>query len=184
MKTFRHLGLTKTLQKIKSRFYWETLNKDVTKFVKGGVDCQARKGSKKKGAGNLQPIKVGLPFPKVGIDRLGPFTRSNQGRVIIVVATCYATRYVDTKALSSGKAGPVSKCIIENIILRHRCITTLVSDHGKTFQSELVQELLKFMGANSRFTTAYHPEYNGLTETFNKTFADMCAISTNTQQTD
>ena len=182
--TCGHLGLTKTLHKIKSRFYWETLNKDVTKFVKGCVDCQARKGSKEKGAGNLQPIEIGLPFQKVGIELLGPFRKSSQGKVMIIVATCYATRYVETKALPSGKAGPVAKFILENIILRHGCFTTLVSDQGKTFQSELVQELLKLMGANSRFTTAYHPECNGLTERFNKTLADMCAIYTNTPQTD
>ena len=57
--------------------------------------------------------------------------KSNQGKVMIVVATCYATRYVETKALPSGKAGPVAKFILENIILRHGCITTLVSDQRK-----------------------------------------------------
>lgn len=69
-------------------------------------------------------------------------------------------------------------------MLRHGIPTRIRSDRGKCFQAELVAELLKIMGAKSSFSTAYHPKFNGLTERFNRTLADMLSIYTNTQQTD
>ena len=179
-----HLGTTKTLYKIKNRFYWNGLQKDIEKFIKGCPDCQARKGQQnRKPIGLLQPIPVGTPFERVGIDILGPFRISSSRNTVIVVATDYATRWAETKALPSGKAGPIAKFLVQNIITRHGAPKYLLSDRGKVFQSELVKELLKQMGTTKQFTTAYHPSTNGLTERFNKTLADMLSIYTNTNQT-
>ena len=139
-----HWGIAKTLHKIKNRYYWTNLQKDVEKFVKGCVDCQARKGQEnKKPVGLLQPIPVSTPFQRVGIDILGPFRRSKAGKTVIIVATDYATRWAETKALPSGKAEPVAKFILENIIARHGAPRYLLSDRGQTFRSELVQQLAK-----------------------------------------
>lgn len=180
-----HLGLTKTLFKIKERYFWESLQKDVERFVRGCEDCQARKGQQnKKPVGLLQPIEVGTPFERVGIDLLGPFRRSRSGKTMIIVATDYATRWVETEALSSGQAKPVAKFILEKIITRHGSPRYILSDQGKTFRSNLVRELLKCMGTCNQYTTAYHPSCNGLTERFNKTLANMLSMYTNEQQTD
>lgn len=120
----------------------------------------------------MQSIAVSTPFEKIGIDLLGPFRRSRNGKTVIVVATDYATRWAETKALLNGKAGPVAKFIVEQIITRHGAPRHILSDRGKTFQSELVSEVLKLSGITRQFTTAYHPSCNGLTERFNKTLAD------------
>ncbi|KAF2900833.1 hypothetical protein ILUMI_05372 [Ignelater luminosus] len=156
-----HLGFTKTYCKIRNRFYWDGLSKDVEKYV-----------------------KVSLPFDCIGIDLLGPFRRSRNGNTMIIVATDYATRWAETRALPTGEAGPVAKFLLENVMLRHGVPTRIRSDRGKCFQAELVAELLKITGAKSSFSTAYHPQFNGLTERFNRTLADMLSLYTNTQQTD
>lgn len=103
---------------------------------------------------------------------------------MIVVATDYATRWVEAKALTNGKANTVADFILERIITKHGSPKTLLSDRGATFRSDLVQELLKIMGVVNSFTTSYHPQCNGLTERFNHTLADMLSIYTNTEQTD
>jgi len=55
-----HLGMAKTLHKIKDRYYWVGLQKDVERFLKGCADCQARKGQEnRKPIELLQPISVG-----------------------------------------------------------------------------------------------------------------------------
>ncbi|KAF2890342.1 hypothetical protein ILUMI_15832 [Ignelater luminosus] len=156
--TAGHLGFTKTYFKIKHRYYWDGMLKDIEKFVKGCPDCQARKRQAHfKPAGLLQPIQVSLPFDRVGIDLLGPFRRSRNGNTMIVVATDYATRWAETKALPTGKARPVAKFLLDNILTRHGSPRYLLSDRGKTFQSEIVTELLKIMGVRSCFSTSYHP---------------------------
>ena len=183
--TSGHLGLTKTLDKCKNRYYWTGMDKDIERYIKGCVDCQARKGQPyRKTPGLLQPIKVGCIFDKVGIDLLGPFRRSSEGKTMIIVATDYASRYAITAALPSGKAGPVAKFILEKIILIHGAPRQILSDRGKVFQSELVRELGHIMGVRNQFTTAYHPQCNGLTERLNKTIADMLSVYCNIEQTD
>ncbi|KAK9730359.1 Integrase zinc binding domain [Popillia japonica] len=169
-----HLGYARTLNKIQKRYFWYGLPKDVKKFVQSCQDCQARKGpTNVKPAGFLNPIPVGVPFQMIGIDLLGPFRRSSSGKTMIVVATDYATRWAEAKALPNGKAEAVAKFLLENVICRHGSPKQILSDRGAVFQSQLVTELLRIMGSNSSFTTSYKPSTNGLTERLNKTIADM-----------
>ena len=180
-----HLGITKTLYKIKDRYFWDSLQRDVIKFVKGCPDCQARKGSGNRlPQGLLQPIPIGLPFSKVGIDVIGPFRITQKRKTVVVVATDYATRWVEAKALVNQKAEHIALFILENIICRHGCPVEFVTDRGTNFRSELVTNLCRIMGINNLFTTSYHPQCNGLTERCNQTIKDMLAMYTNTQQTD
>ncbi|KAF2886037.1 hypothetical protein ILUMI_20136 [Ignelater luminosus] len=53
----------------------------------------------------------------------------------------------ETRALPTGKAGPVAKFLLESVKLRHGKPTSIRSDI--CFQGELVVELLKIMGAKS-----------------------------------
>lgn len=63
--------------KISSQYFWDGLYKDVTRYIRGCQSCQARKGkTNQKPAGLLQPISVGLPFEKIGIDLVGPIRTS------------------------------------------------------------------------------------------------------------
>lgn len=180
-----HLGFAKTFNKIRNRFYWTGLQKDVLRYVKGCESCQSRKGpTNQKPAGLLQPIPVGPPFHRVGLDLLGPFRRSRRGNKMIICATEYCTRWVETRAILDGVARNVAKFMLEQIICRHGAPSNILTDQGKVFQSQLVTELLHQMGSNSQLTTAYHPQCNGLTECFNKTLADLLFMYTNTAQTD
>lgn len=180
-----HLGVAKTINRINKNYYWDGLRKDVIKFVRGCPDCQARKGlENKKPLGLLKPIKVGKPFDMIGVDLLGPFRRSVTGKTMVIVATDYATRYAEIAGIKDGKATSVAKFLMENIINRHGCPRTILSDRGQVFKSELVTELQLILGIRKNQTTSYHPSCNGLTERLNKTLVDMLSKFVNTKQTD
>ena len=83
------------------------------------MDCQTKNYVPLKPAGLLQPIKVGGLFERVGIDLVGPFKKSNEGKRYIIVATDYLTRYVETRALATMNAEEVAEFIVDEIILRH-----------------------------------------------------------------
>lgn len=178
-----HLGMNKTYSKISKRYYWVGMQKDVEKFVKTCPVCQNRKGAQnKKPQGLLQPIPVGTPFERVGIDMLGPFPKSENGNKVIVIATDYATRYVECEALPDSKSVTVAKFILNNLICRHSCFKYLHSDRAQNWRSELIQDLLKLMSINPSFTTSYHPQCNGVVEKFNLTMANMLSKYTDTAQ--
>lgn len=180
-----HLGFTKTFHKIKDRFFWFGMLKDIKNYVRSCTACQLRKDTtNKKAPGLLNPIKVGLPFDKMSVDLLGPLHRSAQGKNFIIVVSDFATRYVEAGALRDAKANTVAKFIFTNIICRHGCPREILSDRGTVFRSDLLTELLKILGSKQIFTTAYHPACNGLTERFNRTLVDALSLYVSSNQSD
>lgn len=175
-----HLGFTKTYNKIKDRYFWHGLLKDVRNYVLSCVECQLRKETTNKGPpGLLHPIRAGTPFSKISIDLMGPLHRTASGKTFICVASDLATRYVETGALRDSSAKAVAEFIFRNITCRHGCPREILSDRGSAFKSELMSELLKIMGINQLFTTAYKPSTNGLTERFNASLKNMLSLYVN-----
>ncbi|GFX55818.1 retrovirus-related Pol polyprotein from transposon 297 [Trichonephila clavipes] len=113
------------------------------------------------------------PFHRIGIDLLGRFPKSAHGNKWIIVCTDYSTRYAITKALPTAEVDEIAKFLLEEIVLRHGAPRVIITDRGAVFRSKLVSSLVDLCNIDHRFTTAYHPQTNGLTERFNKTLADM-----------
>ena len=88
-----HLGVTKTLQKIKQRFYWVGCKQDVKRWCKHCVECAQKSGKAIRAP--MQHIPVGLPLEKVAMDVMGPFPASDNGNTHILVISDYFTRWVE-----------------------------------------------------------------------------------------
>lgn len=172
-----HLGFTRTLARIRQRYYWPRLFSSVQHYVKTCRDCQRRKVPPVKPAGLLQPLEPPpAPFQQVGMDLLGPFPTSSAENKWIIVATDYLTRYAETKAVPRATAAEVAKFFVLNIVLRHGAPAVLITDRGAAFTADLIQEVVTLTHSNHRKTTAYHPQTNGLTERLNRTLADMLSM--------
>src|SRR3954471_5744372 len=61
-----HLGKDTVYDKISTRFWWKGMYKDIERYLKTCDSCQRR--GNKGGTGYLNPIKVGQPFERIGID--------------------------------------------------------------------------------------------------------------------
>ncbi|UYV73333.1 K02A2.6-like [Cordylochernes scorpioides] len=71
----------------------------------------------------------------------------------------------------------------ENLKGRHtqaRRSSEIITDRGRNFMSQTIREINNLNGTIHRFTTAYHPQTNGLTERLNKTLTDMISIQQDT----
>ncbi|GFX23822.1 transposon Tf2-11 polyprotein [Trichonephila clavipes] len=122
------------------------------------------------------------PFHRIGIDLLGRFPKSAHGNKWIIVCTDYSTRYAITKALPTAEVAEIAKFLLEEIVLRHGAPRVIITDRGAVFRSRLVSSLVDLCNIDHRFTTAYHPQTNGLTERFNKTLADMLSMYVDVEQ--
>ncbi|GFX24649.1 transposon Tf2-9 polyprotein [Trichonephila clavipes] len=122
------------------------------------------------------------PFHRIGIDLLGRFPKSAHGNKWIIVCTDYSTRYAITKALPTAEVDEIAKFLLEEIVLRHGAPRVIITDRGAVFRSRLVSSLVDLCNIDHRFTTAYHPQTNGLTERFNKTLADMLSMYVDVEQ--
>lgn len=175
--TAGHLGYSRTLARIREKYYWPHLPKTVHHYTKTCRECQRRKKPARRPAGFLQPIEPPTtPFQQVGMDLLGPFPKSNAHNRWIIIATDYLTRYAESKALPSGTTAEIAAFFIQSIVLRHGAPKVLITDRGSAFRSQLTQDILRLSNTTHRQTTAYHPQTNGLTERLNKTITDMISM--------
>ncbi|UYV76561.1 K02A2.6-like, partial [Cordylochernes scorpioides] len=87
-----HLGVARTTYRLKNKYYWPSMLKDVSEFVKTCHLCQSRKGSNQLPSGLLQPIPpANYPFERIGIDFVGPLPSTKRRRKWIIVLTDYYT---------------------------------------------------------------------------------------------
>src|SRR5437868_4292966 len=91
--------------------------KDIEEYVKTCDACQRR--GQQGGKGYLNPIKIGKPFDRIGIDFVGPLMKTKKGNKYILVATDYLTKWPEAKTLSEATAENVVEFIYKDIICRH-----------------------------------------------------------------
>ncbi|GFS97023.1 transposon Tf2-6 polyprotein [Trichonephila clavipes] len=103
--TAGHLGFAKTYDRIRKRFYWPGMYRNVVRYVMHCRECQRRKSVPQRPPGRLVPIPSAIaPFHRIGIDLLGRFPKSAHGNKWIIVCTDYSTRYEITKFQSLDKS--------------------------------------------------------------------------------
>jgi RNase H-like domain found in reverse transcriptase/Integrase zinc binding domain/Reverse transcriptase (RNA-dependent DNA polymerase) len=182
-----HLGYIRTLARIRERFYWPRLVRDVRRKCERCETCAMTKWRTSRLHGLLQPIPVNRPFGMVGIDILGPLPHTtgtnpdpkakiktiNTSPAWCIVAQCYLTKYAITKALHSSTATEVAKFLVDSVICVFGCPETLVSDQGRQFESLVFTEINRILGIEQRFATAFHQQTNGAVERLNGTLCQM-----------
>src|SRR6185436_5270281 len=165
-----HFGIEKTYQKIKKRFYWTTMLKDIKQYIKYCDSCQRR--GKKGGKSHLYPIPIEDVFERIGIDYIGPLPKTAKGNKYIIVAMDYLTKWPEAKAVKEATAKESAKFIYENIICRFGCPKIILSDRGTHFRNELIKELCDKFTIKHKLSSPYHPQTNGLVERFNRTLKE------------
>ncbi|KAL7824866.1 hypothetical protein SRHO_G00343640, partial [Serrasalmus rhombeus] len=90
-----HFGITKTLGRLRQRFWWPGCRADVELHVHCCDVCAAKKGPAKAARAPLQPMQSGSPMERVAVDVLGPFPVTDAGnRFIIVFYQMYFIKFI------------------------------------------------------------------------------------------
>ena len=169
-----HLGVDKTLHKVRERFYWPTLFRDVNKYCRTCHSCQCRKDPSKARLAPLQKMPVpSRPFEFVSVDHTGPLPLTSSGNRYILVISCLFSKWVECIPVRTMKADLTAKVLVREIVCRYGIPSVIHSDQGRSFEADVLHNLLKVLGISKSRTSPYHPEGNGQTERFNCTVKDM-----------
>jgi hypothetical protein len=164
-----HMGVHKTLSRIKREFYWPGLRTAVRTFVRECDVCQRNKSETLHPAGLLQP----LPIPdriwtEISMDFVEGLP-SSLGRNVIMVVVDRLSKYAHFVALTHPyTASTVARVFMDNIFKLHGMPNTIVSDRDPIFTSNFWQEIFKLSGTELLMSSAYHPQTDGQTEIMNK----------------
>src|SRR6266487_3882841 len=172
-ETGGHFGVEAIYNKIAERYYWKGMYNDTKEYVKYCDKCQKREQKREKSY--LNPIRVGEPFERIGINFVRPLERTRKRNKYILVVTDYLTKWPEAKPMRDATAENVVKFIYEGIICRHGCPKIIMSDRGTHFRNKLVDELCRKFEIKHKLSSPYHPQTNGLVERFNRTLCEALA---------
>lgn len=165
-----HMGIERTLDLVRSRFYWPRMSSEVEHKVKTCNRCVRRKALPQKAA-PLVNIQATRPLELVCMDFLSLEPDKSNTRDILVI-TDYFTKYAVAIPTANQKAKTVAKSLWEQFIVHYGFPERLHSDQGPDFESHTIKELCAIAGIQKVRTTPYHPRGNPV-ERFNRTLLSM-----------
>uniref|UniRef100_A0AAY4BA88 Gypsy retrotransposon integrase-like protein 1 n=1 Tax=Denticeps clupeoides TaxID=299321 RepID=A0AAY4BA88_9TELE len=158
-----HMGIDRTLDLVRNRFYWPRMSADIERKVRTCECCTHRKTVLERAAA-LVNIKTSRPLELVCMDFLSLEPDSSNTKDILVM-TDHFTKYSVAIPTPNQKAKTVRL---------HR-------DQGPDFESRLIKELCEVSGIQKVRTTPYHPRGNPV-ERFNRTLLSMLGTLENKQK--
>jgi hypothetical protein len=165
-----HFAFVNTVNQIRTAgYWWPYMKRDVKNFVDSCDQCQRTGAPSFRNHWQLTPIIPLAPFEKWGIDLIGPISLvSSQKKRYIILATDYATKWVEARATRKNDAQTSALFLFEEIMMRFGHPLELVSDRGTHFLNDLIVDLTTRYLIKHRKTTPYNPKANGLTERANR----------------
>lgn len=179
-----HCGTKKLYAKIRTKYHWKNMTRDISKFVKLCNSCTRNKikpSNKEKLIITPTPIK---PFNIVIVDTIGPLPTSDHGNKFAVTLICDLTKYLVTIAIPDKAASTVAKAIFEGFILTYGVMNTIKSDLGTEYKNEIFKELCNILKIKHDFSTAYHHETVGTIERNHRVFNEYLRAYLNETSSD
>lgn len=180
-----HMGISRTLFKLRERFWRPNLKKLVKEYIRTCTTCQLLKRNNRASAGQLGMLEPGRSaFDVISIDTAGPLPKSRHQNEYLFVATCRLTKFVIVKAARKHTADNVAKFILEDIILIHGPPRILISDNGTEYVNLIVASILRQLNIKHHRTPVYNPMSNGQTECYNRTWKSIVSAYVNNKGND
>jgi hypothetical protein len=157
---------------------------DVTRLVNTCHHCiqESTRLKKRKQGVTLFPASEPLEF--VAIDLLGPLPKSPRGNQFLMVMCDRFSKLVRTVPLRSINSLAVAQAFCSRWVFVYGMPQKLLSDNGGQFNSKFFQACCIELGIKQVFATAYHPQFNGQVERFNRTILSQLRAYVGEHQND
>ena len=163
-----HVGARAMRRMICDRFVWSGMARDIRLWARTCVACQRAKVSQHTVA-PLMPLPMPPKrFDSLHVDLVGPLPES-QGFTYLLTIVDRFTRWPEAIPLSVISAATCARAFLYHWVSRHGVPSTLTSDRGRQFVSDLWTKTASLLGTSTNTTTSYHPQANGLVERMHRT---------------
>ena len=174
-----HFGIKRTFYKLRDRFYWPHMYRDIKQHISSCIPCKKNKPSRRKPDGHLHSI---IPphgvWERLAMDYVGPVPESRSGNKYFLVLTDLLSKFVVTKAVPNCTSTTAAQFLLYDVFLNYGVPLEIITDNGQHFSSSLYDSLLKLTGCCHIKTSPYNPRANGLCERHNATLVpNLVALS-------
>ena len=163
--TSGHMGTMKTLVRIRERFYWPGMSRDVAGYVSRCSLCQRNKHPTQKPAGLMKPLPIVGKGEMVTIDFVGELPRSRRGmNCIMVIVDKMTKRAYYEPCCTTIKAKGAAELFFRRVVREQGLPLMIISDRDTRFTSNFWRELWTICGTKLGIATAYHQQTDGQSE--------------------
>lgn len=156
-----HLGIFKTLQRLKLYYYWPGMATDTARYVNKCEVCLAHKPVQRAPAGTLGEQRiVDRPWQMVSADLMGPLPISTDRKRFIVAFTDCFTNYSVIVPVRNTTAKVVTDLLEKEVFLKFGVPQILICDNGPQFKSHIFKKKAEEYQVKIWFTPNYHPQAN------------------------
>ena len=141
-----HLGIRKTFEKVKERFFWPGYEQDVKDAVQRCDRCQRQNHPISKHQAPIDTIESEYPFQKISWDIMGPLPATTRGYKYILVVTDLFSKWVEAFPLVTTDSVTLAKVLVEEVVCRYGVPQYLHSEQGANLVSEVIQSLCTLLG--------------------------------------
>lgn len=156
-----HSGISKTIEKVRRLFYWPGLYRSVRTYVSNCSICKETKHPTKV----LRPpmgkyIPVERIFQRLFVDLVGPFPRSKNGNIGILVVLDQVSRFTFLYPVRKFTSKIIVDYLRNHIFNVFGVPEFLTSDNGSQFKSAEFVQFLSQYGVKHLCTAVYSPQSN------------------------
>jgi hypothetical protein len=147
------------------------MSRDVSAWARSCLSCQRSKVHRHV---HLQAAHIPVParrFAHLHVDLVGPLPLSSGFSYLFTIVD-RTTRWAEAVPLSTVAAADCAAALLQGWIQWFGIPSTVTSDRGPQFTSQLWAALCKLLSITHVQTTAYHPQANGLVERLHRRLKD------------
>ena len=159
-------GITKVIQQCREKYYYPSLAAKIAKHINQCMKCMQTKQTDNRlltpPVINTSKLAMG-PEDALQMD-IVPFDKPSNGFTAIVTAMDICSPYLFTYCVTKIDARTIARVLVD-IITRHAYLpTTIITDKGTQFMSEVVADTTRVLGIQLRHATTKHAQTKGILE--------------------
>ena len=169
--TAGHPGISNTTWAITRDFWWPTMKKDVTEYIKGCTTCQSKKNQPNKPKPPPFPISSDtytIPFTSIAMDFIVKLPLSDTYDTILTITDTFSKASIFIPCNETINAKQTAKLYATYVLPHSGLPHRIISDRDPRFTSMFSRELCRTLGILQNISTAYHPQTDGQLERTNQ----------------
>jgi hypothetical protein len=156
-----HFGFTKTIKRLKEKYYWPAMHVDVGKYINACDLCKETKAPNTILRPPMGSARIpDIPWSNISIDYKGPFVRSRSGYIYILVVIDNFSKFVLLHPLRKADAKKTIKFLHDEVFLKYSVPNSITSDNGPSFKSKEFANFLESWEIDHQKIPYYHAQGN------------------------